>query len=218
MSVANSNWARLFRIACSLIRQVNFEHSIIDEWSFGGGTALMLQINHRRSDDVDLFLSDPQLLSYLDPKLHDFKFEIMPSDYRGDGANFLKISFENVGEIDFIVCRAMTRIPTVRTMVEGEDIALETIAEIITKKVHFRGAHIKPRDIFDIAASAKSHREAIANSLAAYEDDVAATLAAIDRLNPDFVRAAISALAINDWYRQVATTALEDARELLRSI
>ena len=68
------DWARLFRIACSLIRQVNSEHAIIDSWAFGGGTAMMLQINHRRSDDIDIFLPDAQLLPYLDPKLRDFDF------------------------------------------------------------------------------------------------------------------------------------------------
>jgi hypothetical protein len=86
-----SDWARLFRMACSLIRQVNSEQSIIDSWSLGGGTAMMLQIDHRESHDVDIFLPDPQFLSYLDPKLHDFKFEIFPADHDGDGSSFLKI-------------------------------------------------------------------------------------------------------------------------------
>jgi len=32
---------------------------MIDSWTFGGGTALMLQIDHRESFDVDIFLDDP---------------------------------------------------------------------------------------------------------------------------------------------------------------
>lgn len=55
------DWVRLFRIARSLIRQVNSEQVIIDHWTFGGGTAMMLQIDHRESYDIDIFLSDPQL-------------------------------------------------------------------------------------------------------------------------------------------------------------
>jgi len=81
MGRLGSDWVRLFRIACSLIRQVNSEHTIVDTWTFGGGTAMMLQINHRRSDDIDIFLPDAQFLPYLDPKLHDFEFDIMPSDH-----------------------------------------------------------------------------------------------------------------------------------------
>ena len=82
-------WARLFRIAYSLIRQVNSEQIIINSWSFGGGTAMMLQIDHRESDDIDIFLPDAQFLAFLDPKLRDFEFEITPSDYTGDGAGFI---------------------------------------------------------------------------------------------------------------------------------
>jgi len=37
-------FARLFRVACALIRQVNSEQTIIDHWTLGGGTAMMLQI------------------------------------------------------------------------------------------------------------------------------------------------------------------------------
>jgi hypothetical protein len=101
-SANHSNWAQLFRIACDLIRQVNSHELIIDYWTFGGGTALMLQIDHRESRDVDIFLRDPQLLGFLDPQKHDFQFDIEPADYTGDGARFLKLAFD-IGEIDFIV-------------------------------------------------------------------------------------------------------------------
>jgi len=80
---SQADWARLFRIACALIRQVNSKESIIDHWTFGGGTAMMLQIDHRESHDVDIFLFDPQLLPFLDPQKHDFTFEIRPTDYKG---------------------------------------------------------------------------------------------------------------------------------------
>lgn len=220
MNVIPSNWARLFRIACSLIRQVNVEHLIIDRWSFGGGTAMMLQIGHRQSEDIDIFifLQDPQLLSYLDPKLHDFEFEMMPSDYHGDGAHFLKLAFDGIGEIDFIVSTPLTDAPFTRRQVEGEYVDMESIAEIIAKKVHFRGAYIKPRDIFDIAAAARFDRELVVDALRGYRDDVASTLAAMDRLNPDFVKATIAALAIDDGYRVVAETALDDAKAFLRAV
>jgi hypothetical protein len=159
VSADGPDWARLFRIACSLIRQVNSEQVVIDSWSFGGGTAMMLQIGHRESHDVDIFLSDPQLLPFLDPNLHDFEFEIRPSDYGGDGTGFLKLAFEGIGEVDFIVAHALTDIPTTKQTIEGEDVDLETVAEIIAKKIHYRGATIKPRDIFDIAAAARHVRQ-----------------------------------------------------------
>lgn len=218
MSTTLPNWTRLFRIACSLIRQVNAEHPIIDRWSFGGGTAMMLQIGHRQSEDIDIFLQDPQLLSYLDPKLHDFEFEIMPSDYQGDGAHFLKLAFDRIGEVDFIVSVPLTDAPSTRRKVEGEDVDVETIAEIITKKVHFRGAHITPRDIFDIAAAGRSDTSGIVSALRGFRNDVESTLAAIDRLNPEFVKATIAALSISDAYQVAAETALDEAISLLRDV
>jgi len=218
VSADGPDWARLFRIACSLIRQVNTEQIIIDSWSFGGGTAMMLQIGHRESHDVDLFLSDAQFLSFLDPKLHDFEFEIWPSDYGGDGSGFLKLAFEGIGEIDFIVAQTVTEAPTTRQAIEGEDVDLETVAEIIAKKIHYRGAPIKPRDIFDIAAAARHDRHSIISALKHHKDDVAKTLSAIERLKPDFVNATIAELAINDSFRPIVGTALGDATELLKSI
>src|SRR5262249_4469627 len=151
------NWERLFRIARALIRQVNSKQICIDHWSFGGGTAMMLQIDHRESDDVDIFLTDPQLLPLLDPQRHDFQFEIRPFDYKGDGARFLKLGFDKIGEIDFIVGAALTTMPTIEHTVLGETVLLDSIPEIITKKIHYRGARINPRDIFDIAAAGEQH-------------------------------------------------------------
>jgi hypothetical protein len=63
-----SRWSDLFEQACRIIDQANSELTRIDSWTFGGGTALMLQIDHRESFDVDIFLDDPQLLPYLNPK------------------------------------------------------------------------------------------------------------------------------------------------------
>jgi hypothetical protein len=69
-----------------------------------------------------------------------------------------KLAFEDIGEIDFIVGHAMTAAPTTRRTIKGEDVELETVAEIIAKKIHYRGATIKPRDIFDISAAASHDR------------------------------------------------------------
>lgn len=132
--INQSSWARLFRIARSLIHQVNSQGVIIDHWTFGGGTAMMLQIDHRESHDVDFFLQGPQLLPFLDPQKRDFKFEIAPTDYDGDGATFLKLAFENIGEIDFIVSQPKTASPTIQRDIEGEPASLETLPEIIAKK------------------------------------------------------------------------------------
>ena len=200
-----------------MIRQVNAEREIIDHWTFGGGTAMMLQIDHRISHDVDIFLPDPQILPFLDPQKHDFHFEVGPADYKGDGARHLKLGFE-FGEIDFIVAPSLTSYPTTQATVEGEMVLLETIPEIIAKKVYHRGNSIAPRDIFDIAAGSEKHAESIIKELGSYRNNVTSTLAAIDRLKPDFVRAVISQLSIKDPYKLIANVALERTKDILRAV
>ncbi|MER8974019.1 MULTISPECIES: nucleotidyl transferase AbiEii/AbiGii toxin family protein [unclassified Mesorhizobium] len=62
-----SEWRRLFALAADLIDQLRKKAGGFEfEWSFGGGTAMMIQINHRESHDVDIFLDDPQLLGFID--------------------------------------------------------------------------------------------------------------------------------------------------------
>jgi hypothetical protein len=184
----------------------------------GGGTAMMLHIGHRESHDIDIFLNDPQLLPFLDPQKRDFQFEVSPSDYKGDGVRFLKLGFENIGEIDFIVGAALTTTPTKPENVQGETVLLETIPEIITKKIHYRGASIRPRDIFDIAAAGEQHAVSIIKELKAYRDDVAKAMVTLDRLNLDFVNGAIAQLLIEERYAVLAKRSLERAKEILRAV
>jgi hypothetical protein len=211
-------WARLFRTARALIQQVNSEQIIIDRWTFGGGTAMMLQVDHRESRDVDIFLSDPQLLSFLDPRKRDFQFEIQPDDCVGDGVRSLKLVFDKIGEIDFIVAGALTTTPAVQSDIDGEAILLETIPEIIAKKIYYRSSSIKPRDIFDIAAAGEQHVDSVIKELRSYRGQVRQTLVTIDGLNPDFVNRAIAQLAIKDPYKRIANVAIERSKEILRAV
>ena len=180
-----ANWAQLFRIACELIRQANSKQVVIEHWTFGGGTALMLQLDHRESHDIDIFLNDPQQLPFLDPQKQDFKSEVQPDAYEGDGVRSLKLIF-GIGEIDFIVASSLTSFPTIRSQIEGENVQLDTIPEIITKKVFYRGFSVMPRDVFDIAAAGKESADVIVQQLRPYKAQVTQTLAAMEKLNPEF--------------------------------
>lgn len=114
----------------------------------------MLQIDHRESFDVDIFIDDPQLLN---PKTQGYALDINPDGYQSDGSRTLKIVFENVGEIDFICAPSLTDNPTVKAEVRGRDVLLETPGEIIAKKIFYRRATMQPRDMFDIACVVRDH-------------------------------------------------------------
>jgi hypothetical protein len=126
--------------------------------------------------------------------------------------------FANIGEIDFIVAPALTSSPTTQATIEGETVLLETIPEIITKKIYYRAASIKPRDIFDIAAAGKQHKDALIKELRSYRDQVTQALTTIDRLNADFVSDAIAQLAIKDRYKEIAKAAIPRSKEILGAV
>lgn len=66
---------------------------------------MMIQIGHRESHDIDIFLDDPQLLGFIDPYKSRLRFDLVPSGYQGDGLRFQKFAFEGIGE-NFIVAGA----------------------------------------------------------------------------------------------------------------
>ncbi|MER8523372.1 nucleotidyl transferase AbiEii/AbiGii toxin family protein [Mesorhizobium sp. M1076] len=214
-----SEWRRLFAIAADLIDQLREKAGGFEfEWSFGGGTAMMIHINHRESHDVDIFLDDPQLLGFIDPSKSQLSFSTGPAAYDGDGTRFQKFAFEGLGEIDFIVAGALTGTPFEKREVEGRSVWLETIPEIIAKKVYYRGAEARPRDIFDIAAAARSHRAGVVGALRAFPDRVARTRERLAELNPEFVRRTIAQLMIMPDYEEMAADSLATATALLEEV
>lgn len=214
----HSDWQLLLRIAHDLIDQVNAEQCIIDRWTLGGGTAMMMQIHHRESHDVDIFVDDPQILPYLNPATTDFSYERMPTGYSGDGSRFLKFAFKDIGEIDFIVAPQLTASPTTQENFGNRQFLLETVPEIITKKIYHRGANITPRDIFDIAAAIKTHKDDIVLALRDYPDRIETALGQVDKLTPAFVEGTIAQLMIRDGFHDVAAVALDETKDFLRSI
>lgn len=179
---------------------------------------MMLRIGNRVSHDVDIFLPDPQFLSFLDPEKRDFEFEIRPDDHRGDGTRFLKLAFQGIGEIDFIVAGALTPNPSTSELVHGEEVQLETVPEIIAKKIYHRGSTIKPRDIFDIASAGVLQSGEVINALKPYRIQVNEAISRMEKLNPEFVARAIAEMTIKEAYAAVATTAMARATELLHAV
>ena len=214
-----SEWRRLFRIALDLIDQLHAHAGGYDfQWSVGGGTVMMIQIGHRESHDIDIFLVDPQLLGFIDPSRSQLRFETIPADYLGDGLRFQKFAFENVGEIDFIVAGPLTRKPFEIREVEGRTVRLETIPEIIAKKVYHRGSEATPRDIFDIAAAARTDLQAVVAALRAFPEEVSGTRERLERLNPEFVTRTIAQLMIMSDYEASAADSLDRGLAVLDEV
>lgn len=212
-----SRWEDLLGEAFTIIDSVNQNGDILGGWTFGGGTALMLQIDHRESHDIDLFLDDPQLLPYVEAAVAEMSFQIGVPTYNGDGRGHLKIAFPEIGEIDFIVTGHVTDEYAHERTIIGRDVLLETISEIIAKKVRFRGVRIQPRDVFDIAAACEAgHRGEIEAVLA--EDPEAATVTSerLSELSSDYVETVIGQLMIRPAFADLGPRALQIVRGLFK--
>lgn len=201
----------------SIIDQANRDFDLVGDWTFGGGTALMLQIDHRESHDVDLFIRDPQVLPYLNPETQGYVLERMPGTYVSDGVSSLKIVFDDVGEIDFICCAPVLGGENLLRDVRGVSVQVETPAEIVAKKVFHRGARLQPRDMFDIAAIARvKGAEYLAQPLSGLPDRVELAMGVAEAYQSQLLRSVFSGLNVRSGFEDLRETAREDTVEVLR--
>lgn len=144
-------WEVLFPRALTLIDDFAIHGGISEPfWTFGGGTVLMLRYGHRLSKDIDIFVPDPQYLGYVTPRLSE-QAANLTQDYT-EAATFVKLQFDE-GEIDFVA--APNLLPAAAAWesweVLGRQVKVETSAEIVAKKMYYRGDRATARDLFDLA-------------------------------------------------------------------
>ncbi len=108
------------------------------------------RFGHRISYDVDIFLHDAQMLGHLSPRLNDLSASL--SDAYTEAANGIKITTPN-GDIDFVVAADVTRDEPALVPVPGMNLSMlvQSPAEILAKKLQYRGFKFTHRDIFDLA-------------------------------------------------------------------
>ncbi len=134
---------------------------------FGGGTALSIYyFQHRLSFDIDLFLIDQQYLSYFSPKhwIED------TSNFNGsqyiDIHNHIGVVSANNIKVDILVDSSSDTVLMDDTKtVFSFDIRVESIEDILAKKIVFRKKDNKARDIFDIAVAIQNDENILHNLL-----------------------------------------------------
>jgi len=156
-----AGWEDLWRNAMASLASLA-GHFPTPDWTFGGGTALMLHCEHRRSKDIDIFLRDPQYLTALSPRLNDHT-EALTGRYV-EQSNFLKLIFDG-GEVDFIIAPSLTIEPYTITTVLGTETRMETPVEIVAKKVYFRPDEFAVRNVFDFAFVLDHDARAISDNI-----------------------------------------------------
>lgn len=219
MAVARpSQWPFLFDIALDILGCAERLNGFAPEWSLGGGTALMLQIDHRESHDIDIFIDDPQWLPFLNPESQGYPLARAPDSYLTDGTRALKLAYADIGEIDFICCQSILDEAVERRTIRGYETELEKPAEIIAKKVYFRGASFQPRDMFDLAAVVERYGApyAIEALRECGRDRCAVALATVEKANPALIRSINAQLMVRDSTRHLVATAQDMSHDTLR--
>ncbi|WP_192847511.1 nucleotidyl transferase AbiEii/AbiGii toxin family protein [Aureimonas sp. AU40] len=121
----------------------------------GGGTSLTFFVDHRLSFDLDLFVGDPAPRA---GHLHRLMASGLPRSLTSDvqyPGNFVKLVWDDIGEIDLLAAAPLTPHPGIPVRVQGVDLCLEHPEEVVTKKLVYRAtspAAVKGRDIYDIHA------------------------------------------------------------------
>lgn len=127
-------------------------------WTFGGGTSLAIDLQHRISYDLDAFVDSARVIQSLVPVRNEttrricWNSETGRADFNYPG-HYLKLIVKGVGEIDFLGASTILADATVPFLFEGRTISRERPAEVIAKKIYHRGATFKSRDLFDLAGT-----------------------------------------------------------------
>ncbi len=152
-----------------LIKGIEDKVSLKNWWAFGGGTALSIfHFQHRKSFDIDIFVSESQIFDFLDPKWYiDNTTVFNASDYRFDGfAKHLKLKTKNGIKIDFLLNEALINKPIKNELLDLEfNLYFESVEDIIAKKIKYRKEDNLTRDIFDLAVSISKDAEILKNLL-----------------------------------------------------
>jgi Nucleotidyl transferase AbiEii toxin, Type IV TA system len=211
-----SQWESLLGSAFQLICHVNRNQPVLTDWSLGGGTAMMIHIGHRESFDIDLFIDDPQLLGYIRASASTVDFGDVHPATSGNGATFFRIAFQGKGEIDFIVAPFLTAIPFKTVEFAEQRIKLETVEEIIAKKVRYRGSMIQARDVFDIAAACQAgYLEKIRQALETIPEYREQARLKLQALSADYINKTISQLMIRPEFEALKLNSIDIALEAL---
>ena len=149
--IDQDTWKGVLRSAFSIFRGFEIQGYGTPPFSLGGGTVLMFRWKHRLSKDVDFFGYDAQWITMLSPRLND-DTRAVAVDYL-EQANGLKIILPH-GDIDFIVSGdVLNSLERERGHFEGREFTMDPSAEILAKKMFYRAASFKARDVYDMSAA-----------------------------------------------------------------
>ncbi len=157
---AGSRWNDLLALALVHLDSVGVNRR---QWTWGGGTVLMLRHRHRLSWDIDLFLHDVQTLTHLSPRLNDSVAATV--DFYTEQANHLRCVVNEIGEIDYLVAAPVIDLDPETMSLAGHGIVqVMSDREILAQKIHYRATAFKGRDLFDFVTVTTKRPDLLADA------------------------------------------------------
>lgn len=213
----------LNRVYFELLKPIEMHSSIKNWWVFGGGTALsMFYFGHRKSFDIDIFITESQLFDFLNPKWYiDETVLFDKSDYRFDGFNHhIALKTKDEIKVDFILNESIIKPPIKNTVLDlNYDLYYESVEDIIAKKVKWRKEDNLTRDIFDLAVAITKDEAILQNLLYSRFitfDDLKKLYRSLEQL--DIVRYSLEIKLIEPQNEHYALLAKEARDIILKSI
>jgi predicted nucleotidyltransferase component of viral defense system len=124
---------------------------------FGGGTALAIYyFQHRKSYDIDIFAIDAQVLDCVRPRFWlEESLYFKSNDYIEDLNHHIRFMTKENIKVDVLVAQDFISKPLIDTSKKlfKYDVYVESIEDILAKKIVHRGSQNKSRDIADIAVA-----------------------------------------------------------------
>lgn len=157
MSYDFSKQKEMLKVTIDLLR----EFSIYDKTALGGGTALAYSWNHRYSTDIDIFIYDKNKEHIKDirpinwsPELYQKFIHIGYKDSFKLHPIYTEFEIDEECKIQLFDKKGFTNdTPYKKTSIWNLEINIETVEEILAKKIFYRGHKNNARDIFDIAVA-----------------------------------------------------------------
>jgi len=155
----NEAWKSLLGYSFAVIDEVIRDHEVPFPIQMGGGSMLLRRYGHRKSKDLDLFVTDARLVKWCSPRFNETAADLFP-EY-GEDAVTTKLII-GMQEIDIIAASPIVEEDATEDAVfKGRQVLVERPREILAKKVVYRGRQFQPRDVFDLACIAEAEPEEI---------------------------------------------------------
>lgn len=156
----NDPWKSLLPYCFAVVDEVIREHKVDFPIQIGGGSMLLRRYGHRKSKDLDLFVSDTRLVHWCSPRVNETAADLFV-DY-GEEATAVKLVM-GMQEVDIIaVAPVITDDAVEQATLSGRPVLIERPREILAKKIVYRGRTFQPRDVFDLACVAYAEPDEVA--------------------------------------------------------